>query len=464
MNTKKISYSFLPFLIIMLFLFPHIDAEAATQLTATVDMSKIQKHGNVPLALSSDEIINAGYNYGDILNVSFLGQSLDLPLCSSYSDVDAKKSAVFARKADGLVQLGINMGDFATTYHIAEKTTNDDGTFTWNPSSGVTLPVTVTIDMKEAGGYYDQYMIHQLNYDDDRTAYPHLTDAQFANFRQVSTTGIAPGRLYRTSSPVNPARQRNKYADAAIRDAGVTVIMNLADSDKTFNSYEGLNDTYYSKQKYKLLNMSIDFTADEFRSKLAEGLRFFASNKGIYAIHCNEGKDRAGLVTAILECLMGASSDEVVNDYMTSFYNYYGITPGDAKYQTIANSNIKKTLAMLFDISDITTADLAAEATDYVRSIGLTNAEIAQLKSNLSEPISTTSTTSKDANTDTLNTTATSENPTIIYVVKPGDTLTSIAAEQLGDKNYWKQIYNSNKSSISDPNLIYIGQTLKIAG
>ncbi len=461
MNTKKFSYGFLSFLIIVLFFCPHIQAEAASQLTTTINMSNIQKHGNVPLTLSSDDILSAGYNYGDMLNVSFLGQSLDLPLCSSYSDVDSKKTAIFARKNDGLVQMGINMGDFATTYHIAEKTTNDDGSFTWTPASGITLPVTVTIDLKEAGGYYDQYMIHQLNYDDARTAYPHLTDAQFANFRQVSTTGIAPGRLYRTSSPVNPAHQRNKYADIAIRDAGVTVIMNLADNDKTFSSYEGVNDTYYSKQKYKLLNMSIDFTADEFRTKLADGLRFFATNKGIYAIHCNEGKDRAGLVTAIIECLMGASSDEVVKDYMTTFYNYYGITPDDVKYQTIANSNIKKTLSMLFDVTDIDTADLAAEATDYVRSIGLTDVEIAQLKSNLSEPVSITST---DANTNSLDTTATSKNAAIIYVVKPGDTLASIAAQQLGDKNYWKQIYNYNKDSISDPNLIYTGQELKLAG
>gem|GEM_PF-6519027 len=43
-------------------------------------------------------------------------------------------------------------------------------------------------------------------------------------------------------------------------------------------------------------------------------------------------------------------------------------------------------------MSDITTADLAAEATDYVRSIGLTDTEIAQLKSNLSEPVSDSTT------------------------------------------------------------------------
>ena len=48
------------------------------------------------------------------------------------------------------------------------------------------------------------------------------------------------------------------------------------------------------------------------------------------------------------------------------------------------------------------------------------------------------------------------------YTVLPGDTLWSIAAAQLGQGSQWTQIYQLNQASIPNPNLIYIGQELKL--
>jgi len=52
--------------------------------------------------------------------------------------------------------------------------------------------------------------------------------------------------------------------------------------------------------------------------------RFIIANDGPYLIHCTEGKDRAGFVSAVLEALMGADLQEIVADYMKSYENYYG--------------------------------------------------------------------------------------------------------------------------------------------
>jgi LysM repeat protein len=46
------------------------------------------------------------------------------------------------------------------------------------------------------------------------------------------------------------------------------------------------------------------------------------------------------------------------------------------------------------------------------------------------------------------------------YVVQPGDTLFSIAREQLGDANRWPEIFALNRSIIRNPDLIFPGQTL----
>ena len=48
------------------------------------------------------------------------------------------------------------------------------------------------------------------------------------------------------------------------------------------------------------------------------------------------------------------------------------------------------------------------------------------------------------------------------YTVKPGDTLSKIAREQLGDVNAYLEIFNANRDQLSDPNKIQPGQTLKI--
>jgi len=48
------------------------------------------------------------------------------------------------------------------------------------------------------------------------------------------------------------------------------------------------------------------------------------------------------------------------------------------------------------------------------------------------------------------------------YTVRPGDTLASIAERYYQDAGDWPWIYNANRSTISDPNTIYIGESLTI--
>jgi LysM repeat protein len=48
------------------------------------------------------------------------------------------------------------------------------------------------------------------------------------------------------------------------------------------------------------------------------------------------------------------------------------------------------------------------------------------------------------------------------YTVESGDTLSSIAANVLGNSGDWNAIYQANTSEISNPNVIYPGQVLTI--
>jgi nucleoid-associated protein YgaU len=48
------------------------------------------------------------------------------------------------------------------------------------------------------------------------------------------------------------------------------------------------------------------------------------------------------------------------------------------------------------------------------------------------------------------------------YTVKAGDTLSKIAKEFLGNANAYVKIFEINKDQLSDPNMIKVGQILKI--
>ena len=53
---------------------------------------------------------------------------------------------------------------------------------------------------------------------------------------------------------------------------------------------------------------------------------------------------------------------------------------------------------------------------------------------------------------------------TTTYTVVRGDSLWKIAQKQLGSGKKWTELYEANKSTIKNPSLIYIGQTLVIPG
>ena len=357
---------------------------------APVTVTEIQKYGNMVLSVSGTELLARGFAYGDVVTVSVNGQAFEMPVCTNFSDVEQGsmilRVVIKPETGEDYVLIAINMGDFATYSGVAtkEKTEADPG-YVWHYNEGVETPVAVTVEMKEPGAYYDTWVMNQLVRSENREDYPQLTDAEYANFRAVATTGMGENKLYRSSSPVNPEINRNTQADAAAKEAGIKTFINLADNDEVMRGYEGFEESYYAAQSIIALNLGVDFSADDFKAGLADGVRFIAQNEAPFLVHCNEGKDRAGFVSAVLECLMGASAEEVTADYMVTFYNYYGVEAGTEQYDAIARANIQKSLAAAFGIDSITGADLAAEAQEYLLAIGVSEEEIAAVKAKLGE-------------------------------------------------------------------------------
>lgn len=353
------------------------DAEFAA-VTATV--TEISKHGNLRLDMIGSDLFDLGYEYGDLLEVTVAGQTIEVPLGSNYSDVDNGVAILRAVTAEEALVLALNMGDFATTAGVATKSAiEEEPGYRWDYL--IEMPAQVTITMKQEDGYREQWLVHQLVGSVEREDYAHLDDEAFANFRVIDTTGMGAGKLYRSSSPINPGIGRNTYADQAAKAAGIVTVINLADSS---NTYESPEDTYYLTCRVVYLNLGMDFMSEINKTGLAEGMRFMIRGEAPFLVHCNEGKDRAGFVSALLECLMGATIDEVLDDYMETYVNYYGVEKGTEKYEAVVNSNIIPSLKSSFRVEDVYAADLAAEAEAYLmEELGLSADEVSALKAKL---------------------------------------------------------------------------------
>lgn len=348
--------------------------------TKTAVVADIAKYGNLILSISGEELFNQGYEHGDLLEVTVAEQTWEVPLCSNYGDVDNGATVLRASSAEDPIVLAINMGDFATTAGIATKTQmEEEPGYRWDYL--IQTPVQVEISMKQEDGYREQWLIHQLVRTNERADYAHLSDEAFANFRVIDTTGMGENKLYRSSSPINPAIGRSTYADKAASDAGIVTIINLADASNTYENPEG---SYYQTCQVTYLNLGVDFVSAEPAASLAKGMRFIIDGEAPYLLHCNEGKDRAGFVSALLECLMGATIDEVVEDYMETYVNYYGVEKASEKYKAVVNSNLIQTLNTNFKVNDVYQADLVAEAEAYLMEVlGLSADEVTALKAKL---------------------------------------------------------------------------------
>ena len=368
-------------------------AEGAACPPVETGIGNISKHGNLPLDISGKALTDLGYEYGDMVSVDVAGHALTVPICAEMSEVDIGTAVLRIVPADeefpdGRVSLGINGDNLATKLGLGERIDIDEAPgYRWVLADGLQFDLPVKITLEEKGGYLDQIEAHHLEMTDDRADYPGLTDEQFANFRAVTTTGMGAYVLYRASSPVNPMLNRNREADAAVNAAGIRTVMNMSDSESAMKGYENYPYTYYSGLDIIALNMMVDFSSERFRAALAEGFRFLAAHEAPFLIHCVAGKDRTGFACAVLESLMGASADEVVADYMATYYNFYGVEPGTETYRIISDGNIRNILAEAFEVERIDDANLAACAENYLLRIGMTGEEIAQLREKLGTDI-----------------------------------------------------------------------------
>lgn len=341
--------------------------------TIRATVVEIEKYGHAVLDISTADFIAKGYAFGDVVCVRFEFYESDMPFFDGYY---SNPGAVMLRglAPEKNIAVCINYGDIS-----AEK--------------GISVGDSVEITLAEKGGMLALQELCSLKYSDNRSDYP--DDVTFSNFRAVTIGRIGEGKLYRSASPINNQHGRAAYADDLIESVGVATVLNLSDTAEKIEGFCKAEDfdseyyrTLYEDGKVIAIDLGADFFSDKFAHSLAEGLTFLANNEPPYSVHCVEGKDRAGFTVMILGALMGAELDEIIDDYMISFYNYYGINKETEpeRYDTVLKNNL---LAMMYHVMDVKTyeelkqIDMEAAVTKYLIKSGMAEEDILALKGKL---------------------------------------------------------------------------------
>lgn len=354
------------------------------------NISHEEKFGGIYIEITIDDFNKLGYKFGDSINIHFSnGYELnDLPYYNGYY-TDTGEPLLVGYPGYPYIRAGINNG--ADLFEIA----------------GVSSTDTAKIKLNKRAKYLSVQEALDIHYSDEQGD---KTDDVFGNFRSVNVGNLKNNILYRSASPVDNQHKRAAVVDRLITDK-VNTIINLSDNDSELLEHTKKSDfaspyfyTLYQRNSVIALSMNMNFKSlngnnddipnlftefkeNTFAEKLIKGLKFIINNDGPYLVHCVEGKDRTGFVCMILEAIAGATYDEIINDYMITYDNYYGINlkTDSKKYNIIKEKNIEEMLKTVIgdDSVDIKTADYEEYCERYLVSKGMLQEEVSALKSKL---------------------------------------------------------------------------------
>ena len=328
------------------------------------------KFGGIILDIPVADFEAAGFVYGDSVDIGFSNgyRLADVPYYNGYY-VEAGDPIVIAYPSADRPRVCINYGPSL-----------------WE-ESGLADGATAYVRLREAGKYKDVQNTLYATYSDNRVDY--TSDAVFSNYRQVKGGALKEGLFFRGASPVSDYRNRSGYVNALMARDKIAYDLDLSDSPEEINEYlvvakrQKADTSYFegllSAGKVGTLNLDQSYRSVEYAQSLSHGLYEMAKNEGPYYIHCIEGKDRTGFACMLLEALAGASYEEMLNDYMTTYANYYGITKASDpdRYQTVKTLQADVLISYIGGTNDLANANYSAGARRYLEYGGLTSAQIS---------------------------------------------------------------------------------------
>ena len=336
-----------------------------------LSITKDEKFLSATVNITIEEFNNIGFKLGDSCNIKFSnGYTIDdVPYFNGYY-VKNSMPVIVAYPSSTNILITLN------------------NTGIWD-TANLTSDTTVDISLNTSAKYIETQEALSQSYSLIRSEYS--SDEEFSNFRSLKGGNLKDNYLYRGASPVDNSRNRAKITDNLLNKNGIKYIVDLADNEDNMKEYMSSSsfDSTYAKELYEnnkmiLLSMGSGYSSDVYKQKLVTGLKGVISNDGPYYIHCMEGKDRTGFVCTLIEALAGATYEEMKNDYMETYKNYYKITKEKTptKYDAIVSlyfDSFMEELHKTNDVEILKKADYTSDAKRYLTEGGMSETEINNL-------------------------------------------------------------------------------------
>ena len=346
--------------------------EVVSEVSISATIKKDAKFDCANLDVGGEDFERAGFAFGDSCDVEFSnGVKLEnVPFYNGFYVKTGSPVVVAYPKYD----------------YVAVANNNRD---LWTPEN-LSDGDTVKITLKEKGKFKSTQDALSQTYSVDRADY--TTDEQFSNFRALKGGNLKEGFLFRGASPFDNSRNRASVTNSLVENNQIKTIIDLADTQEEMQTYfadANFNSSYsknlYDEGKVAVLGMGSNQDSPEYKTSLVQGLRLLVNNGGPAYIHCMEGKDRTGFVCVLIEAFAGASYDDMRDDYMQTYANYYGITKesDEQKYDAICSLYFDAFCEYLAGTSDLNTLkslDYSDSAKEYLVSCGLTTDEVNALR------------------------------------------------------------------------------------
>ena len=349
------------------------DDEGNKEPTITGEITSYNEFGAAMLDFTQADMTEAGFTLGDVISITVDDIVLIMPYYDGYYTRNGEYLCVAYPTYPSICFTANNIG-------LPEELTGLEGH-------------TVVIKMVEKGGRLDVQTALSMSYTLDRKDYPDFTDEQFANARTSKGGRLASGVLHRSSSPFCDDINRAYYVSEYMESEKVMTVLNLADTEEKMKSYDM---PPYSRQLWEegnviLCPLKADPTADDFNKRLIAALKELPSRPAPYIVHCMEGKDRTGYVCALLEGLCGATYEEIVDDYLITYNNFFHLTPGNSPElcNTLVSLRLNTCLMYYAGVDDeaqLPNVDYAKAFSAYLLSHGMNHQQLDALIQVLTTP------------------------------------------------------------------------------
>ncbi len=125
----------------------------------------------------------------------------------------------------------------------------------------------------------------------------------------------------------------------------------------------------------------------DYKDELADVLRILTNNTdGVCLFHCAHGKDRTGIITALLYLLAGATREDIVLNYKVSYeYAAYLLDPLIEKREDELKHTLRSDAENMVILLDWLDKDYKGDIVSFLLDTGLTEDDINTLRDRIIE-------------------------------------------------------------------------------